>query len=157
MASSETPPGTSSHSTAWRRQATWVRVLDRLRWRRDHSLASRRRGPPRHLPWGSSTGARRWPPTARRGDRSCWSTRWRAAAPSPPAWAGRPGPARRQRPAAGRGGSPGPWRSRPPRCATETQPPHFRRRSSCLGPDCTRSSARLRSPLSTATAVCDPL
>jgi hypothetical protein len=34
---------------------------------------------------------------------------------------------------------------------------HFRRRSSCLGPDRTRSSARLRSPLSTATAVCDPL
>jgi hypothetical protein len=34
---------------------------------------------------------------------------------------------------------------------------HFDSRSSCLGPDRTRSSATLRSPASTATAVCDPL
>ena len=31
--SSGTPPGISSHSTAWRRQTTWLRVRERSRWR----------------------------------------------------------------------------------------------------------------------------
>ena len=93
----------------------------------------------------TATAARRWRPTARRGGRSCWSTRWPAAAPAPPASAARPGPARRRRPAAGRAGSRGRWRSRSPRCARGNCSAHCSSRSSCLGPDRTRSSARLRS------------
>jgi hypothetical protein len=38
--SSGTPPGTSSHSTAWSRHATWFLARPRSRCRRDHTLST---------------------------------------------------------------------------------------------------------------------
>ena len=40
MISSGTPPGISSHSTAWSRQTTWLRVRERSRWRLAHTFST---------------------------------------------------------------------------------------------------------------------
>ena len=136
-------PATRSHSTAWRRQAIWLRVLDKfpvtprpqlhhrgvildtdhLRRRR----AQRRDGHRQRGPWGSFLLVD-----------SVASSRTRAAS----FWLHIQDPARPRRPAAGQGHSPGRWRSRSPRFAPGTTAAHFKESLELLGAGRPRSSAQ---------------
>ena len=114
--SSGTPPGISSHSTAWSRQTTWLRVRERSRWRLARTFST--------TAWPSAVTS--WRPLDRNAatatDRASFGSvlfvspasgsRTRAAS------SGRTTPpARRRRPAAGPAAGPARGRLPPPRSA----------------------------------------
>ena len=80
-----------------------------------------------------------------------------AAAPARPAWAARPAPARRRRPAAGPADGPARRRPRPPRSAPARPPPRPAAAPAWAAQARTRSSPSGSSAAPIATAVCEPL